>query len=105
SILLGWSEKEILSKGILDFIHPEEKRRVHQVIEELKAGVPARNFSIRFLTKENQIKWVEWSATPEKNTELLYIIGRDITAIEEHAIQLENSEKKFRGFFENSQSL
>lgn len=105
SKLLGWNEMEILNNSFLDFIHPDEKEGAIEMIERLQNGFHNDNFTIRVLTKDKDVKWIEWTATAEKNTELIYIIGRDITQIEEQNILLKRSEEHFRGFFENSQSL
>lgn len=103
--LLGWEEEEIIGNNFMDFIHEDDLDNAKYVAEGLKNGNPIVNVTHRFLTKENEIKWIEYTATPEMNVDLIYYIGRNITEIEEKNQALQKSEKQFRGFFENSQSL
>lgn len=103
--LMGWKEKEVLGKSIIGFVHSEDKNKIKKITEKLRCGKSVVNVSSRFLTKDNQVKWIEFTATPEMETNLIYFIGRDITEAEEKSQALRRSENQFRSFFENSQSL
>src|SRR5690606_36614567 len=46
-----------------------------------------------------------WVGTPEDKTELIFVIGRDITNIEEQKKHISITENHFKAIFENSQSL
>ena len=102
--LLGYKEKDLIGKNIMDFIHPDDLQNAKKIAENIQKGIPVINAVHRFFTKEG-IKWIEYTATPEMNVDLIYYIGRDITMIEEANQEMQKSEKRFRGFFENSQSL
>lgn len=103
--LLGHEEQEVLQRNIMDFVHPDDLDHTKKVARGIQRGNPIVNVTHRFVTKDNKVKWIEYTATPEMEADLIYYIGRDVTAIEEQSKALMESEKRFRGFFENSQSL
>lgn len=103
--LLRCEEQEVLLKNIMDFVHPEDLKHAQKVARGIQIGNPIINVTHRFLTKDKEVKWIEYTATPEMEADLIYYIGRDVTDIEEKSHALIESEKRFRSFFENSQSL
>ena len=63
SKITGYSEQELLSKPILQFIHPDDRAIVSEVILKRLGGesVPTRNIA-RMQCRDGSIKWVEISA-------------------------------------------
>ncbi|MCX7762159.1 MAG: PAS domain S-box protein [Candidatus Kryptonium sp.] len=59
--ILGFKSEEILdTRTILDFVHPDDKRRVMEMFAlGLKGDLPMANFSFRVLKKNGEIAWVE----------------------------------------------
>lgn len=77
---LGWSEKELLSKPILSFIHPDDVDRTSQAIkDQLDEGKEIVKFENRYKTKDGKYKVLEWGSrfVPESNT--TYSTANDIT--------------------------
>ncbi|MDD2475646.1 MAG: response regulator [Dysgonamonadaceae bacterium] len=103
SELIDFDEEEIFGKNMLDFIHPEYYVESKELLNIVTRGKIVMNYILPTVTKSNKIKWIEWTSTPEPTTGLIYFIGRNITASKEQSALLENSEAKFRAFFENSQ--
>ena len=101
--LLGYSESEVYNENILNFIQPDYIEEAKSLLSHLHGGNAQLNYTLPSVTKEGDIKWIEWTSTPEESTELIYFIGRDITTIEEQSALLKKSEARFRTFFENSQ--
>ncbi len=91
--------------NLLDFIDPLFLKEAKDSIDRLSNGIVEKNYVLPLISKDNKVKWIEWTSTPETSTGLVYFIGRDITADFENTKMLENSEMRFRAFFENSQSL
>ncbi len=102
---LGYDEKHLTSIPFMDFVHPDDIKDTQKIIESLSAGNDTINFINRFITKDNSFVYLEWVATPEKETGLLFAIARDITPERIKEEQLKRSETKFRAFFESSQGL
>lgn len=105
SEMLEYDESDICQENIINFIQPEYIVEAQSFLNRLQSGVPQFNYTLPSVTKSKTIKWIEWTSTPEPSTDLIYFIGRDITAIEEKSILLKQSEVRFRSFFENSLSV
>ena len=86
--VLGYSEKELLESKIINFIHPAFVDDTLLGIEKLKAGEPTISFVNRYRKKDGNYIWVDWSVTPNPETQKLYAIGRDITEKKTDELQL-----------------
>lgn len=102
---LGWSDEEFMGSNFIDFIHPEDRERTNKVMDELRLGNPLLNFTNRFTTKNNGIKWIEWTCLPDLEMGLVYAVGRDVTEFVKKEALLKYNEKKFRSLFENVQGI
>jgi PAS domain S-box-containing protein len=103
--ILGWDEHYLLSNTFHDILHPEDVALATQQLEEFSHGVPADNLILRTKCKDGHYKYIQWVTTPEPETGYLFAIGRDISLERERETLLQNSERRFRAFFENSEGL
>lgn len=93
--LLGWSENELLERSFFDFVHPDDLAATHDEIKKLAQGRHTFSFSHRFITKCGTYKNLQWVATPEKDTHLLYAIARDITENQQTEEKLRVKKERF----------
>jgi PAS domain S-box-containing protein len=77
--ILGFSTNEIMDRPILEFVHPDDKELLMNVVETLVGGDSIRQFEIRFLCSDGLYKWTEWTAQPLLERGLIYGVGRDVT--------------------------
>ena len=105
SDLLGWGEDYLLQNPFFALVHPDDRLSTEQEIAKLASGENALNFTNRFLTNSGNYKLLQWTATPEPSTGLLFAIARNITDEKNNEEKIRVSENKFRSFFENSQGL
>ena len=76
---LGFSDSELKSKPFFNFIHKEDVEKTKNEIEKLAEGITSINFETRFKCKNGDYKLLNWNATPDTETGLIYAIARDIT--------------------------
>lgn len=77
---LGWSREDLTTRSFLEFFHPDERAQVSFLIErDLRNGKPVGHIESRFLTKEGGVRWMEWTAHPDKDGRLTYCVGHDVT--------------------------
>ena len=76
---LGYSNKELLSKPFLSFIHPDDHSKNNEEVSNLSKGNFTINFENRYICKNGSVKYFEWTATPLPEEKIMYCIGRDIT--------------------------
>lgn len=77
--LLGYTEEELGSKLISEFIYHEDRERTAAHREELKNNVPLVNFENRYVCKSGAIVWLHWTSIPLENERLIYAIAKDVT--------------------------
>ncbi|MDE5419967.1 PAS domain S-box protein [Labilibaculum sp. DW002] len=93
--LLGYTEKELLSKPFLDFIHPHDHPKNDEEMFNLSKGNIIQDFENRYVCKNGEIKYIHWTFRPILEENVIYCIGKDIT-------KKRITEDKFRRIFENS---
>ncbi|RYM35012.1 PAS domain S-box protein [Brumimicrobium glaciale] len=77
--LLGYTEKEMLSRSFLDFIHPGDLKDSELKINEFESdGLPSI-YENRYISKSGEIFHLSWSAKMDDETQLAYCTARDIT--------------------------
>lgn len=77
SDVLGYPVKELLSRPILEFIHPEDILRTQNEIIRQSKGHRVIAFENRFLCRNGQYKTFSWKSVPVG--QLMYAVARDIT--------------------------
>lgn len=77
--LLGYTEEELFSKPINDFIHPEDLERTIRNRESVKNGKPLLNFENRYITKDGNVVWLSWTSMPHFEHGLVYAIAKEVT--------------------------
>ena len=102
---LGWSDDVFMSGSFFEYLHEDDVERTKLIMKDLRNGIPLLNFLNRYYTKDNKVKWIEWTSIPEIETRLIYVIGREVTDIVEREQLLQKSEQKFRSLFENIEGI
>ncbi|WP_299253638.1 PAS domain-containing sensor histidine kinase [uncultured Cytophaga sp.] len=76
---LGYSESELYSKPINDFVHPEDKIATIASRLHVHQNKPLLNFENRYLTKKGSIVWLLWTSMPSDEEQLVYAVAKNIT--------------------------
>lgn len=100
SKILGYSEEELLNRSFLSFVHPDDQVITRKEIVKLQMGVMSIKFENRYLCKDESIKWLVWSVSPDLSTGLLYAVARDVTVQKETEQSLNAAEKFFSMSFD-----
>lgn len=77
--LLGYTNEELISKPITDFVHPDDRLITILSRESLTESNPLLNFENRYITKDGRIVWLSWTSTPVVKDKLVYGIAKNIT--------------------------
>jgi PAS domain S-box-containing protein len=93
--LLGWSEDEIKQFHVSELRHPDDGPHSEAGRASLKTGVTTARLENRFCHKDGSWRWISWMMS-SNGSDLIYLIGRDITAQKEAADALRESELHFR---------
>lgn len=97
--ILGYTREELMEKPFIEFIHPDDKDKTIQVIQEkLARGDTVINFLNRYIRKDGSVKWLEWMSHPIPEQGVTYAVARDCTA----RLQAEKDLKEALTNFERS---
>ncbi|MDM1522978.1 response regulator [Empedobacter sp. 225-1] len=101
------NDQSIRSKNFLDFVSEKDKKKVQMFLADLKTNSGSNHFKcLMYSIETKEEKLVEWytkSNTSYDNE--IFLFGRDITLENSKKEELENSERKFRNFFNSSLGL
>ncbi|WP_024479391.1 PAS domain-containing sensor histidine kinase [Cellulophaga baltica] len=96
--LLEYSQEELFSREISDFIHEDDRLRTASNRENLKKSLPLLNFENRYVSKSGAIIWLDWTSIPLPGENLIYAIAKNITYKKklesERAVHLLSLDKK-----------
>ncbi len=97
--ILGWAPQEVVGRRIADFMHPDDHAENRSAFSVIADGASA-SVETRHKHRDGGYRWISWVAAPEDD--LIYATGRHITAEKEAAAVLEETQTRFRTFFETS---
>jgi PAS domain S-box-containing protein len=79
SKLLGYTNDELFSKPINEFVYIEDRGVTQKAREELTKSNPVLNFENRYLTKSGEIVWLSWTSMSVDSDNLVFAIAKNIT--------------------------
>jgi len=84
SKLLGYTNEELLSTPISDFIYMSDREITAKVRNELTKNERLLNFENRYITKSGELVWLSWTSIPIDNQKMVYAIAKNITHTKKH---------------------
>ena len=91
---LGYAGEELLSKKILNFVHPDDRDKTMREFESLAAGHQTVDFENRYIHRDGSFRRLSWKATALPEEERVYAVARDITERKQMEISLQASREK-----------
>ena len=79
SKLLGYTEEELFSKPISEFIYIDDRIITAAHRNEITKDSLLQNFENRYLTKNGGIVWLAWTSMPIFDEKLVYAIAKNVT--------------------------
>lgn len=79
SNLLGYTNEELFSKPINEFVHIDDRDYTAKVRKDLLNNKPLLNFENRYVTKSGEIVWLSWTSMPIPEEKLVYAVAKNIT--------------------------
>ncbi|MDZ4181849.1 MAG: PAS domain S-box protein, partial [Candidatus Cloacimonadaceae bacterium] len=97
---LGFPLGEMEGKHFLKFVHPDDRETTISALSGIEHDKIAVRFLNRVLCSDGGYRWIEWRAVP--SGKLIYASARDVSDRKHTFDQLQESEERFRSFFEAS---
>jgi PAS domain S-box-containing protein len=79
TVVLGYSEEELMSRPLVNFIHEEDRALTLINREKIINGNPLLNFENRYITKAGETVWLSWTSMPLPDSKLVYAVAKEIT--------------------------
>jgi PAS domain S-box-containing protein len=76
---LGYTNKEMMARPFLAFVHPDDIEPTKEVLTQLVQGISVLNFENRYRGNDGTYHWLNWRCAPATNG-LIYCSARDISA-------------------------
>jgi len=76
---LGYTNEELFSRPINDFIHPDDRITTEGNRNNLRSNEPLLNFENRYITKSGEIVWLSWTSMPIESERVVFAIAKNIT--------------------------
>jgi two-component system cell cycle sensor histidine kinase/response regulator CckA len=76
---LGWSAEELMSRPLIEFVHPDDRAATLVGREGLKANQPLIGLNNRYICKDGSYRWLEWRSVSHAEREVVYGVARDVT--------------------------
>jgi PAS domain S-box-containing protein len=76
---LGYTDDELLTRPINDFVHPDDKHITESNRDGLRNNSPLLNFENRYVTKTGEVVWLSWTSMPIESEQVIFAIAKNIT--------------------------
>ncbi|MEO9052303.1 MAG: PAS domain S-box protein [Ginsengibacter sp.] len=93
---LGYTREELIAKPVSAFIFPEDLELTLRKRDSLLNGHELINFENRYVTKDGNIIWLNWTSFYMPDLEIVCAIAKDITDRKNKQIEIEEKYKKFK---------
>jgi PAS domain S-box-containing protein len=103
--MLGYTTEELMSRRVVDFVHPDDRAATGAAQRNLGCGAPMLQFENRYLCKDGSSRWLSWQAQPVVEEGLVYATARDITDQKAAEYELRRSRVVFENLFKSLPGL
>ncbi|HET9485944.1 MAG TPA: PAS domain S-box protein [Chryseosolibacter sp.] len=79
SRVLGWSEQELKSKPVMDFIHPDDVDTTREALRYISKTGKVHTFENRFACNDGTYRWLLWGTASDPNRRMIYASAIDIS--------------------------
>jgi PAS domain S-box-containing protein len=103
---LGYPIEEMLSRPVVDFIHPDDLARTVALREQIIAdGGTLTRFENRYRHKDGTYRWLEWTARRYAQEDISYCVARDVTKRKKTEEVLHQNEEVLRSLLDGLPNL
>ena len=77
--VLGYKREELMSRPIIEFVHPDDVERAHDVLAGVSTGEDVVGFESRLVCADGSVRRFEWNTRTVPQLGIVYGIARDVT--------------------------
>jgi PAS domain S-box-containing protein len=95
SNILGYTEDDLIGQHYINYVHPDDRQKTIETANSIMSGIDIKDFENRYTHKNGTNAIIMWAATWDKEDQLMYCIGRDITNLKRTEEALIKSNERF----------
>ncbi len=88
--IFGYKSTEMVGRPTIELVHPEDRTRTLLAASEIMAGDQKIDFENRYIRKDGQIAYIQWSARWSEDHNVRVAVARDITKHKQLLEQLQH---------------
>ena len=77
--IFGYTPEEMIGRAVIDFVHPGDRERTLQAVNEILDGDQKPYFENRYVRKDGKIAHIMWSARWSESQQIRVAVARDVT--------------------------
>lgn len=77
--IFGYTPEEMIGRAVIDFVHPGDRQRTLQAVNEILNGELKPYFENRYVRKDGKIAHIMWSARWSESEQIRVAVARDVT--------------------------
>jgi PAS domain S-box-containing protein len=81
----GHPAHELVGRALVDLAHPDDRGATLRAAAEIRAGRPTLDFRNRIVTRDGQVRTMQWSAVWSQRDHLMFTVARDVTEAEKQS--------------------
>jgi len=78
--VLGWSRDDLMAAPLTSFVHPPDKAAAEDVFARMRENEIVEGFECRLACRDGSHRWLSFNAFPYPDREVIFMVGRDVTA-------------------------
>lgn len=88
--IFGYKSAEMVGRPMIELVHPEDRARTLLAASEIMAGDQKIDFENRYIRKDGQIAYIQWSARWSEDQKVRVAVARDVTKHKQLLEQLQH---------------
>ena len=88
--LLGYTPEELIGRNMITLVHPDDRQRTLEVVEDIMDGRSQTHFENRYVRKDGSVVDIMWSARWSGPDGLRLAVARDVTPLR-HAARVQSA--------------
>lgn len=77
--VFGYKPKEMVGRPVIEFVHPDDRKKTLSTIGEILYGEQKTHFENRYIRKDGKVVHIMWSARWYESDQVRIAVARDIT--------------------------
>ncbi|WP_233081042.1 sensor domain-containing protein [Rheinheimera soli] len=88
--IFGYKSTEMIGRPMIELVHPDDRERTLLAASEIMSGDQKIDFENRYIRKDGQIAYIQWSARWSEEQKVRVAVARDITKHKQLLEQLQH---------------